>query len=672
MSRVLSFKLLGPFQVDRPQGLKLLTRKVEALAAFLALSPGRLRHRGELAELLWGSRDEALARHSLRQALSAIRRSLTKAGIDALVTDGDRVGFRPNAVTTDVAQLDAALREGSPQSLSSLSDLWRGDLLAGMDIREETFEEWLLRERTGLRERTLAGLLRLLDQQSLDGVAGTASAGATSEGAAPIGATPADAMDIARMVLRLDPTHEATHRRLMRHHAARNQRDLALRQYRDCAAILRREFDVAPSAETRRLYDQLLRESGAPAPTPTPAPKSAAVAVPSPARRASEPPLIILRSVAPATDDATERTIAALLNEDLLAAMSRDRSLRVIESSACDVPDAAPAYVLAGTVRRIGDQARVTTHLTDAGGAARLWSEQSDLAQDRILNFGRDLASQLTAIFRREIESAEARKALTGNAASLDPWGWYHLGLREMYRFTMPGLRSARDYFRRAISLDPELAAAHARLAYVFLQMYWYGPDEEREQQLTLGLAAARQAVGLDPKIAHGHLALGRLYAIKGEFDLAIRALETAISLDGTFAQAYFGLGQVHAAAGDPAGALAPLDRAIALDPQDPHSWTFHHDRAEACFALGRLQEAERSSRIAVSLPNASHFAHATLVAVTGASGNRDGATAAIAQLRQINPGYTLGVAAEELRHHANQRFVGEYLAGLGQAGLAA
>lgn len=651
MSRVLSFKLLGPFQVERPQGLKLLTRKVEALAAYLALSPGRLRHRGELAELLWGSRDEELARHSLRQALSSIRRSLTKADIDALVTEGDRVGFRSDAVTTDVAQLDTALRDGSPLSLSTLSDLWRGDLLAGMDIREETFEEWLLRERTALRERMLSGLLRLLDQQCQDDPSGPA-------------------MNTARMVLRLDPTHEATHRRLMRLHAACNQRDLALRQYRDCAAVLRREFDVAPSAETRRLYEQLLGESGAPAPTP--APKSAAAAVPSTARRTSEPPVIILRSVSPATNDATESTIAALLNEDLLAAMSRDRSLRVIEPVAAAVADAAPAYVLAGTVRRIGDQARVTTHLTDAGGTTRLWSEQSDLARDRILNFDRNLASQLTAIFRREIQSAEARKALTGNAASLDPWGWYHLGLREMYRFTMPGLRSARDYFRRAISLDPEIAAAHARLAYVFLQMYWYGPDEEREQQLTLGLAAARQAVGLDPKIAHGHLALGRLYAIKGEFDLAIRALETAIALDGTFAQAHFGLGQAHAAAGDPGGALAPLDRAIALDPQDPHSWTFHHDRAEACFALGRLQEAERSSRIAVGLPNASHFAHATLVAVNGAAGNRDGATAAIAQLRQINPGYTLGVAAEELRHHANQSFVGEYLGGLQQAGLAA
>ena len=52
MSRILSLKLLGPFQIEEPSGLELATRKVEALVAFLALPAGRLRHRGELAELL--------------------------------------------------------------------------------------------------------------------------------------------------------------------------------------------------------------------------------------------------------------------------------------------------------------------------------------------------------------------------------------------------------------------------------------------------------------------------------------------------------------------------------------------------------------------------------------------------------------------------------------------
>jgi DNA-binding SARP family transcriptional activator len=651
MSRVLSLKLLGSFEVEAPSDLVFATRKIEALVAVLALPAGTLRHRSELAELLWGSRDEAHGRHSLSQALSSLRKSLARTGIDAFIAEGDRVGFDAAAVTTDVAQVTAILGDESPDALSALPELWRGDLLAGVDIREEAFEDWLSRQRIGAREGALEGFLRLLDLQSRE--------------------RPAAAIATARKILQFDPTHEATHRRLMALYAGRNQRNLALRQYRDCAAILRREFDVAPSAETRRLYEQLLRG-------PTPAtPEQAPGAAPLPAaavvRRQSGPPMIALRRLTAATGDATDAAIADILSEDLLAAMSRDRSITVVEQiPAANEARPAPAYVLEGTVRTVDKNARITAHLFDAASAACLWSEQRDLAHDQILGFDRSLALHLTAIFRREIEAIEARKAVAGGGTARDTWGWYHLGLREMYRFSMPGLRNAHQHFERAIALDPDFAAALARLAYVFQQMYWYGPREERAQNLEKGLAAARQAVGLDPKSAHGHFALGRLCSIRGDFDFAIRELETAIGLDGGFAQAYFGLGQAYAAAGDPAAAVVPLDRAIGLDPHDPHSWTFYHDRAEACFALGHLAEAERFSRIAVGLPNASHFAHATLVAIMGAARKSDGTAAAVARLRRMKPDYALAGAAEELGHHANQSFVGEYLAGLARAGLAA
>ena len=69
MSRTLSLKLLGPFRVEEPSGLKLPTRKVEALVAFLALPAGRLHPRGALAELLWGSRDEGRTWKCLAQHL---------------------------------------------------------------------------------------------------------------------------------------------------------------------------------------------------------------------------------------------------------------------------------------------------------------------------------------------------------------------------------------------------------------------------------------------------------------------------------------------------------------------------------------------------------------------------------------------------------------------------
>src|SRR5215471_17439885 len=474
MIRRLSLKLLGPFQIEEPSGLSLATRKIEALVAFLALPAGRLRHRSELAELLWGSRDDAHARHSLRQALSSLRKSLAHAEIDALVTEGDSVGFDPAVVSTDVVRLNGVLEDSSPHALPLLSELWRGDLLTGMDIREEAFEDWLRRQRISTREGALEGFQRLVEQQSRE-------------------RSTMAAVTTAHTILRIDPIHEETHRRLMHLYAGRNQRNLALRQYRDCVAVLRRELDIAPSAETRRLYEQLLRGSGVSISDQT---TGAAANQPSASalRRKSGPPMIALRKLAPATADASEAAIAEILNEDLLAAMSRDRSIAVIDQiPVANVASTAPTYVLEGTVRAAGTKARVTAHLVDSTSAACLWSEQRDLGRDEILSLDRGLALHLTAIFRREIEATEARKALASHRAALDPWDWYHLGLREMYRFSMPGLRAAHQHFERAITLDPEFAVALARLAYVFLQMYWYGPREERAQNLERGLAAAHQ-----------------------------------------------------------------------------------------------------------------------------------------------------------------------------------
>ena len=257
---------------------------------------------------------------------------------------------------------------------------------------------------------------------------------------------------------------------------------------------------------------------------------------------------------------------------------------------------------------RSTSKARITAHLFDAASAACLWSEQRDLAHDQILGFDRSLALHLTAIFRREDRGHRGPQGRRRRRARARYLGWYHLGLRELYRFSMPGLRNAHQHFERAIALDPEFAAALARLAYVFQQMYWYGPREERAQNLEKGLAAARQAVGLDPKSAHGHFALGRLCSIRGDFDLAIRELETAIGLDGGFAQAYFGLGQ---AMRRPATRLRPSCRSTAPSgsiPTTPIPGRSTTIAPRPCFALGRLAEAERFSRIAVGLPNASHF----------------------------------------------------------------
>src|SRR2546426_10962829 len=86
----LTLRLLGGFRARTESGgaVTLPTRKAEALLAYLGIQPGRSYPRDKLTALLWGDTTDDQARHSLRQALSSIRKSLGSS--EALLVDEER------------------------------------------------------------------------------------------------------------------------------------------------------------------------------------------------------------------------------------------------------------------------------------------------------------------------------------------------------------------------------------------------------------------------------------------------------------------------------------------------------------------------------------------------------------------------------------------------------
>ena len=238
----LTVTLLGGFEgrLDGGQPLMLTARKVWALLAYLALPPGRMHPRDKLTALLWGGVPDTQARASLRQALLTLRRAL---GLSAalIVQEGEGVGLDARGVDVDAVRLERALRSDGHDGLESIVGLYRGDLLAGLVLDEPPFEEWLVAERERFRELALEGLARLLARQR---TAGSVEAG----------------VGTALRLLAIDPLQESVHRTLMRLYAALGRRGDALRHYRECLAVLQRELEAEPEAETRQLYQEILRD----------------------------------------------------------------------------------------------------------------------------------------------------------------------------------------------------------------------------------------------------------------------------------------------------------------------------------------------------------------------------------------------------------------------------
>jgi len=148
-------------------------KKAQALLAFLALPPGRPHSREKLTALLWGETPEAQARQAFRQTLSRLRRALSEVAADVLVDRRDTVTLDPARVRIDVVEFEAAAVGEAPSALTRAVELYRGDLLDGLDVSEPTFEEWRTVERERLRELVLealrpgSGSLRSIPSRSL-------------------------------------------------------------------------------------------------------------------------------------------------------------------------------------------------------------------------------------------------------------------------------------------------------------------------------------------------------------------------------------------------------------------------------------------------------------------------------------------------------------------------
>ncbi len=243
--------LLGGFELRDSAGsvVHLPTRKAQALLAYLALTPGRAHSRDALAALLWPEAPQRNARATLRQTLSLLNKALDPG---VLEVSAQAAAVAALGLNVDVVEFITWTASHQEHDLARAAALHRGDFLVGLDIEAEPFEEWLSGERERLRQRMIDVFSRLAALRESQGDA-------------------TGAVEIAQRLLAIDPTDEAGHRTLMRTFAAQGRRGAALRQYEVCENLLRRELDSEPGAQTRAVFESILRQREAPGALPGPA-----------------------------------------------------------------------------------------------------------------------------------------------------------------------------------------------------------------------------------------------------------------------------------------------------------------------------------------------------------------------------------------------------------------
>lgn len=240
----LSIYLFGTPEVTlEGQPLHFPSVKTLLLFCYLVLHRHKAHSRAALAGLFWGDSPEVCAQKSLRTALWRLRSLLEPKGVlggTYLILDRGSVRFNPESrYWLDVQQFEQRLASsslpedflapGAAQPFEEAVALYRGNLLEGHYVY------WALQEQDRLKLLLLERMEMLVDRFTQAGDYRRARAW-------------------AQRALAIDPTHEILHRNLMLLALRSGDRPGALRQYRICADVLRREFGIEPMDDTTSLY----------------------------------------------------------------------------------------------------------------------------------------------------------------------------------------------------------------------------------------------------------------------------------------------------------------------------------------------------------------------------------------------------------------------------------
>ncbi len=411
-----------------------------------------------------------------------------------------------------------------------------------------------------------------------------------------------------------------------------------------------------------------------------PRPDSSLVeAASSPSRMAAKPVVAVL-PFANLSGDPSQNYFSDGLTEDLIAALGRFSGLSVIArttvsqykggmSSREEVGRALKVpYLVEGSVRKAGDNLRVTAQLTDLRTGVHLWSDRFNGEIKDIFTMQDEIARRISSALAIRVSQSEQERALAKPAENLEAYDLLLHGRERFAKGTRAANREARKFFERAIAIDPRYASAHAALGATYHMEAQSGWTEFSEDAIAKAEGAARRALDLDATAANARRLLGFVYLSRGQYELATAELDRAIALNPSDAEGHARLGAALTWSGRSQEAVTALETAYLLDPDIAHNAAMN--LGTAYYLQGRFEDAVRVLERGLSREHNAFiraYSYAALAAAYGQLGRKEEATRALEALTNNQPFFRIEHYINQFKATADRTLLSS---GLRKAGL--
>ena len=232
------------------------------------------------------------------------------------------------------------------------------------------------------------------------------------------------------------------------------------------------------------------------------------------------------------------------------------------------------AHILEGSVRKQGDQVRITAQLIQTADGFHLWSESYDGDLKDVFKLQERIARSITDKLQVILQGDQAQQLVAAPTQSTEAYSLYLQASQVFNRRDGARFPEAIGQLQQALALDPKFARAHSRMAAMQAVAANYDPNVT-ESAAAATEEHARKAIALDPALAEPHAALGALYTRQRRFTEAFAVLQKALLLEPNDVTANFWYATALCTTGYLDRCDGQLDKVLALDPMLPNalSW---------------------------------------------------------------------------------------------------
>ena len=270
------------------------------------------------------------------------------------------------------------------------------------------------------------------------------------------------------------------------------------------------------------------------------------------------------------SDGLTEELISNLTKLKEIRVISRTTSMKY-KGTTKDIKtigmETGASYIMEGSVRKQGNNLRITAQFIDANRDVHLWSENYHGMMDDIFDIQEKVSAKIVEALEIELtrgEKENIRKRQTDNTEA------YQLYLQGRYSWNKrneEGIQTSIRYFKKAIEKDPEYALAWAGLADAYNLLGEFS-NWSRRELYPKARSAVDMALKIDNGLAEAHISLGSLIMLNDwDWINSGKEYELGIKLNPNYAIGHHWYAEWLLFTGRKEEALKEISLAVALDP---------------------------------------------------------------------------------------------------------